>query len=402
MNLDVSKRRKIYRLVGRYGTTRLRLSLGTGNGAWAEKVKNQIHICLLGGPNCEGWGDLQKKLPRSAFEKLAALAGYESRPGKKDPTWEELLKLYDANCAQRIARNDMRASSKLRFDFSLREFSRFLSEQGIEKLRDIKPAVIEEWKAWHTKRTANTKQATNGVGLIGDVGAVHRVFQFGMGLEYDWVMKNPVKTVRRKKGAPNPYDNQELENMFKVAGEHRFTLLVLLHTGLRANDAAHLQWKHINFKERFIEIITQKRSKSASIPLSPQLHFELESERDRRQALPDETVLLNCQGRAMSSGKYLQSTVVRLIGQAAGVKKPKAHRFRHTFVSRMMANGATYADVGKMIGDSAETVETFYAGLSPAWKERLRKHVEVASEKVPPELVGTNRAQSLPTRRPIQ
>jgi integrase len=397
MRLDIGKRRNRYRLVGQYAGTRLRLSLGTPNYEQANKLKSRIATALVEGTNHAEWPELAKLLPPASFQSLAALVGYEEKPKQIEPTWEMLVGLYNANTEQRIARNEMRASSKKRNDISLREFSMFLSEQGITKLRDIKSPVIERWKAWRIDRINRTKQSRNGAGLIGDIEAVHRVFQFGMRLESDWVVKNPVRTVRRMRGEPNPYTEEELQAMFEHAAENRFTLLVLLHTGLRAGDAVKLRWEQVNFEGGFIDLQTQKCSTQAWIPLSPELLFAVQSEWQRRKALPGETVLLNQWHRPMSSGKYLQDRVVKVVGGRAGVGKPKVHRFRHTFISKKVGGGASYADVGRMVGDSAATIEKYYAKFSGAWKNRLKKYAD--SDFIPP-VAGTIRAHS-PTQEGV-
>jgi len=390
--MDIRQRGPFYRLEGRIRGQRVRLSLRTKSRDHATSIRKRVEEVLAEGNESKAWEQLSNVLPRPAFQKLASLTGYiEPGPQVKPeaPTWEMLLALHNAHCEQRIARNEMRASSKRRNDIALREFSAFLSEHGVSRLKDIKSPLIEEWKAWRRDRADKTKQFRNGVGLIGDISAVHRVFQYGMTLESDWVVKNPVKTVRRKGGEPNPYTEAEIEAMFKEAGEHRFTLLVLLHTGLRAGDAVALRWEQVNLKERFIDIQTGKCSTRAWIPLGPEFHFALESEFERRNALAEETVLLNSQHRPMSSGKYLQERIVSRIGKRAGVKKPKVHRFRHTFISKRVTAGASYADVGRMVGDSAATIEKFYAKFSAEWQQRLRRFVD---EK--PETVGTLRAHS--------
>ncbi len=397
MRLDVSKRGNRYRLIGNCEGVRLRLSLGTPSYEQAIKLKSRIATALVEGTDHAEWPELANLLPPASFQSLAALVGYEEKPKQVEPTWEMLLGLYNANTEQRIARNEMRASSKKRNDISLREFSVFLSEQGITKLRDVKSPVIEQWKAWRIKRINQTKQARNGAGLIGDIEAVHRVFQFGMRLESDWVIKNPVRTVRRKRGEPNPYTEEELQAMFENAGEHRFTLLVLLHTGLRAGDAVKLRWEQVNFGGGFIDLQTEKCSTQAWIPLSPELLFALQSEWQRRKALPGETVLLNQWHRPMAAGKYLQDRVVRIIGERAGVRGAKAHRFRHTFISKKVASGAGYADVGRMVGDSAATIEKYYAKFSGAWKNRLK---QFADADFIPQVDGTLRAHS-PTQEGV-
>ena len=397
MRLDLGKRGNRYRLIGNCGGVRLRLSLGTPSYEQAIKLKSRIATALVEGTDHAEWPELAKLLPPASFQSLAALVGYEEKPRQIEPTWEMLLGLYNANTDQRIARNEMRASSKKRNDISLREFSVFLSEQGLTKLREIKSPVIEEWKAWRIKRINQTKQARNGAGLIGDIEAVHRVFQFGMRLESDWVIKNPVRTVRRKRGEPNPYTEEELQAMFENAGEHRFTLLVLLHTGLRAGDTVKLRWEQVNFGGGFIDLQTEKCSTQAWIPLSPELLFALQSEWQRRKALPGETVLLNQWHRPMAAGKYLQDRVVKMIGGRAGVSGAKAHRFRHTFISKKVASGASYADVGRMVGDSAATIEKYYAKFSGAWKNRLKQFAD--ADFIPP-VAGTIRAQ-LPTQKGV-
>lgn len=403
MRLDLGKRGNRYRLIGNCGGVRLRLSLGTPSYEQAIKLKSRIATALVEGTNHAEWPELAKLLPPASFQSLAALVGYEERPKQVEPTWENLLARYDAACARRIARNEMRPSSKRRFDFGLREFSLFVSERGISKLKHIKSPVIEDWKEWRRHRIRKNRKDSNGASLAGDIAAVHQAFQYGMGLEGeglegDWVVKNPVRTEGRKGGSPNPYSQSELKSLFEHAGEHRFTLLVLLHTGLRAGDAVKLRWEQVNFAGGFIDLQTQKRSTQAWIPLSPELLFALQSEWQRRKALPGETVLLNRWHRTMSSARYLQDRVVKMIGERAGVKTPKTHRFRHTFISKKVAGGATFEDVAKMVGDKATTVEDYYAKFSPAWKNRLKQYAD--SDFIPTQVDGTIRAHS-PTQEGV-
>ena len=99
----------------------------------------------------------------------------------------------------------------------------------------------------------------------------------------------------------------------------------------------------------------------------------------------------------MSSGKYLQGRVVRVIGERAGVSGAKVHRFRHSFISKKVASGASYADVGRMVGDSAATIEKYYAKFSGAWKRRLKQFAD--ADFIPP-VDGTIRAH-MPTQEGV-
>jgi integrase len=60
------------------------------------------------------------------------------------------------------------------------------------------------------------------------------------------------------------------------------TLLLLRWAGLRVSDAVRLQWKHIHFgrgSNGEVEILTQKRTKVAIIPLATELRENLEMRR---------------------------------------------------------------------------------------------------------------------------
>ncbi len=62
--------------------------------------------------------------------------------------------------------------------------------------------------------------------------------------------------------------------------------LLLRWTGLRVSDSIRLQWKHVHFgrgNNGEIEILTQKRSKIAIIPLSTELREDLEDLRGERK-----------------------------------------------------------------------------------------------------------------------
>lgn len=70
------------------------------------------------------------------------------------------------------------------------------------------------------------------------------------------------------------------------------------------------------------------------------------------------------------------------------MKDARTHRYRHTFITDKLANGGSYADVGRMVGDSAATIEKHYAEFSREWQERLRRFVEE-----PQPVHGQERAQ---------
>ena len=246
-----------------------------------------------------------------------------------------------------------------------------------------------------TRIQSKKQSRENAASLVHDLAALHKVFNYGLRLECDWVVKNPVRTEKLPQGEPNPWTADELQKLEERAdGYELFLHKFLLETGFRNGDACAVRWDQIDVEKQCITIQTQKRSKLAWVPLGPEIHFMLESERQRREALDSERVLLNRQGKPFSVKSLLR--IVQRIAKRAGVKNAKVHRYRHTFISRMVASGASYADVGRMVGDSAATIEKFYVKFSPEWQQRLRRFV---NQK--PEIVGTLRAHSTRPRVPV-
>jgi integrase len=96
--------------------------------------------------------------------------------------------------------------------------------------------------------------------------------------------------------------------------------LLLRWAGLRVSDAVRLQWKHIHFgrgSNGEIEILTQKRSKVAIIPLATELRENLECLRSERKPRSEDYVLLNPEtGVPFADRAILSRRVIELCNRA--------------------------------------------------------------------------------------
>jgi integrase len=87
-------------------------------------------------------------------------------------------------------------------------------------------------------------------------------------------LRNESKPGKNPRNGARPFSAEELSNLREAAGEDLFMFLLLRWTGLRGSDAVNLRWENIHFNQGVngeIEVMTQKRSKLAIIPLSTQL-----------------------------------------------------------------------------------------------------------------------------------
>jgi integrase len=130
--------------------------------------------------------------------------------------------------------------------------------------------------------------------------------------------------------------------------------------GCAAQTLCSLIWDEIDWEGQEINRLTQKRKKRVIIPISQELFFALEAERDRRKPQPDERILVNpSTGDPMTRPRLYQRMLA--LGKRAGVPDAHPHRYWDSFAVDMLARGASPYDVAKLLGDTVATVEKHYA-----------------------------------------
>lgn len=371
--LGVRKRGRIYRLEGRLSGRRVRLSLSTRNHDAAILVASKVERAVVEGKSSKLWMELPAVLSPLAFRRLCEIAGRSLLT--ESPTWDGLTRSFTNRTKHLMARGKFRAVTWKRYRKVLTSFSDFLHERGASELREINRPIIEEFKGWRLEKILAKKHARQGGGLDLELAILHRVFAHA--IECEMVERNPVKVERRhhpERGA-QPFSANELAQLREAAGQDSLTFLILRHTGLRASDVADLRWREIDWKDRCLERMTQKRSKPVWIPLHPELAFALEIERDRRSPRPDEHILLTPVSRKPFDGHGLYQRIKKL-GKRAGVSNSHPHRFRDTFAVDLLTKGASPYDVAKLLGDTIRTVELYYAPFVRELRERARRIVE--------------------------
>jgi integrase len=375
------KERKIgkwFQLEGRIAGERIRLALRTQNRENVRNTIREIEGALAGANGSALWSKLRSVLPERAFERLAAIAGYQECAVPLAPKWKELVKLFEADCERRIALEKFAPSTFERYAFETREFSDFLSERGVELLEQIDRPLIEQFKVWRLERIHARSKFARGKGLILTAAILHRVFAFAV--ENEMLVKNPVRLEGRPGGEPErgsqPFKPDELQKLRENAGSYSLVIALLRWTGFRGSDAVALTWGEVDFEGREIMRVTQKRRKRVVVPIHTELLFALETERDKRKPEPWERVLLNPETGAAFTRPRLYERMM-ILGRRAGVPNSNPHRFRDTLAVEMLCRGATPYDVAKILGDTIATVEQHYAPFVLELRERVRRIMEL-------------------------
>ena len=396
--LKTQKRGNAYRVVGTVRGERLRLAMGTRNGQAALMVTSKIERALAEGATSELWPELSTLLPETSFKKLAAIVGYVPSL-QSQLAWSDLSASFKAHAEQLIARDRMSPATWARYQQTLREFEAFLTERGIALLTDITKPTLERFKPWRMTRIKGRKFSRGGTSLALDLAILHRVFAYG--IEFEMLTRNPVKMEGRPgdnpEGGAQPFNADQLTRLRQAAGPDMLAFMLLRWTGFRGSDAVSLRWEEIDWRAREINRVTRKRRKRVIVPIQTELHFILEAEFQKRKPRMDEHVLLNpTTGKPMSRPRLYER--IKALGLRAEVGDAHPHRFRDTFAVDMLLRGASPFDVAKLLGDTVDTVERYYAPFVRELRERTRRIMENSQGL---EAVGTKMAQSMPAEKSI-
>ncbi len=404
-----------YSVVGSVEHQPIRLSLGTEEKNAAIRRVKKLETACAEGPTSTLWLELEESLPLRTFKFFADRIGYvRSTPIRAArPTWANLRDAFELEM-ERLIENKRRGATKQtlsegsrgRYRQVIGHFSAFLGD-GNTLLSTINKSTIEMFKVARQKAIEKLKQARGGSSIALDIAILHRVFKFAV--EKELMVQKPIDLKNESKPGANPqngardFNAEELGKLREAAelvndggkirkrrtewekklqdatGGDLFIFLVLRWTGLRGGDAIGLRWKDVRFDRGTngeIELLTQKRSKIAIIPLSTELRNALEEAHLKRKPRPEDLVILNPEnGQPFISRKRLYERV-KALGIRAGVNRVTPHCFRDTFCADMLARGASIYDVAKMVADTVDTIEKHYAQFVPAARDAAQHKMD--------------------------
>lgn len=122
-----------------------------------------------------------------------------------------------------------------------------------------------------------------------------------------------------------------------------FYILTLLHTGMRASEAAGLRWNQVNLKERIIFLADTKNKDSRCVPLTRKLNEELSTLKQICNAKEDNLVFLRDdqlktdRARSRPGIKFRES--FNAAKKRAGLPDIHMHDLRHYGESYKMVSG---------------------------------------------------------------
>jgi integrase len=242
---------------------------------------------------------------------------------------------------------------------------------GEKHLRDIKPMMIEKFK--HERLATPTKhdkedrpRPRTPASVNRDLACLSKILS--MAFDNELIDSNPMRRVRLLKESPSRerfITAEEEKKLFaQLTGRRdhiRAVVTIALNTGMRRGEILGLQWEHVNFHGRTIFIAKSKTGRTRTIPMNDIVFKELMML--KQDAEPKEFVFSNSR-----TGVNIDSikTGWRNACEDAGLVNLRFHDTRHTFATRLRANGVHEWDIRDLLGHTSVRMTSVYTHQTPA------------------------------------
>ena len=273
-----------------------------------------------------------------------------------------------------------------RYRIALEHFQRLLGHRRF--VEAITRADIEAYKLARVEEPALQKRSGRKVRpatVNFELGVVRSWFNFlrrELGLE----IENPCQSFQPLRdaaslgrGRPSVYTNEELERLFAACNEReRVVFETLLLTGLRERELTTLTWEDVCLEPGREHIVvrakpgfTPKDYEQREVPLPTSLAEKL-------RAWPRTSGLVFPSRRGERERHLLRR--LQRVAARAGVEGATLHKFRHTYATRLLEQGADVVTVQRLLGHS--DLETTQRYLNPD-AERKRAAVAQLARALP-------------------
>lgn len=260
---------------------------------------------------------------------------------------------------------------------------------GEKHLRDIKPMMIEKFKrerlATPTKHDSEERPRPRSPASVNrDLACLSKILS--MAFDNELVDSNPMRRVRllKESGSRERFitADEEVKLFAKLTGRRdhiRSVVTVALNTGMRRGEILDLQWEHVNFIARTIFIARSKTGKTRTIPMNDIVFEEL-------KALKQDAGTRDFVFSVSKTGVNIDSikTGWRNACAAAGLVDLRFHDTRHTFATRLRANGVHEWDIRDLLGHTTTRMTSVYTHQTPA---NLRQAVTTLGQSKPGRVV---------------
>jgi site-specific recombinase XerD len=287
-------------------------------------------------------------------------------------TLKEAVKAFGAHCVS----DGLKDSTLRKYRNTLAQLEEFCEARGAIDMQDISLDVVDAYRA------------SRGLSLIAGVKELELLRQFfKFCLVRHWVRESPASGIKVPRNiTPNevePYTPAEMQKIIAACGEFgrteyerpraRAMILLMRYTALRIGDVAMLARDRISRDGTRWRIFlhTEKTGKPVFLPIPDDLRLALNAAPWPRGADADCRYFFWNGITSERAVKGIAERTLAAVFKKSGVAKAHAHRFRHTLATELLGAGASFEEVGDILGNSPEIVRKHYAKWSTARQARI-------------------------------
>ncbi len=253
---------------------------------------------------------------------------------------------------------------------------------GTHTLDRIGRREIEAFITYMTRSGRSTKTTRNALGIL------HSIFEYAR--REEWIQSNPCTLVDKPRMHENDPDihflePEEVEALLRGVPDddlgrvERPMYLAAAMTGMRQGELLALRWRDIDWPARRVRIrrsfvrgefgTPKSKRSSRSVPLADRLAGELDRlHQETPYRHDDELVFAHPHtGKPIDRSKLLKRFKAAL--RREGVRAVRFHDLRHTFGTRMAAQGVPMRALQEMMGHRDFKTTLIYADYAPSARE---------------------------------
>ena len=225
-------------------------------------------------------------------------------------------------------------------------------------LNELSRGDILEYRDFRATRVSSPVTLNSEVTMI-------RAFLYWC-VEFKNLPENPAANIKPRKVIEKPaevYSDEEIEQMLRASdAQEEALLLTLLYTGLREQELCHLAWEDLDMEKKVLRVTAKSEEQ-----------FTPKTWEEREIEMSDDLVAA-LKGHPKTARWVFPTTrgkrhahvykIVRRVAELAKVQTAYPHKFRATFLTRLLQSGCDIANVQALAGHRNIKTTQRYLGVS--------------------------------------
>ncbi|MBM7554905.1 tyrosine-type recombinase/integrase [Thalassobacillus pellis] len=287
--------------------------------------------------------------------------------------FENLFDIFLDDCDLR----NLRPDTQRYYRNELQAFKKVLTEQNIDPTpNNITKSIIQKnFIQYSIKQGLKTSSINTRLRAI-------RAF-FNYLYKYEHIELNPVSELQllsNRREVVETFSKTQINHLLKQVNFKTFTgvrdytiMLLLLETGIRANECVNLNVDDIRWEDSMIVIRHTKNHRQRLVPFTAKMRKSLDRWLALRGVVETRRIFITVDDTPLSRRQLY--TRLRQYGELAKINNVRvsAHTFRHTFAKYCVEQGASIFDLQKLLGHSSmEMVRTYVNMFSTEVRDNHR------------------------------